>query len=123
MEQTKNNFIQKRKSFSRHTWLMLITLMVFSISSVFATDMTLFTGLQGASSTFISEIVTTVNKSIFPIWLGISFLLLLFKTNQKMADAALMSLKIGVCAFIGLNSINIIVNTLIWIAGLINGTV
>lgn len=83
----------------------------------------IFDAVNNGSGTIIDTAVTTCNKSILPIAVGITLITMLFcGSNERLAGALKTALKIEVVAGIALNCINLVINTIIWVAEKFGGS-
>lgn len=83
----------------------------------------IFDAVNNGSGTIIDTAVTTCNKSILPIAVAITLITMLFcGSNERLAGALKTALKIEVVAGIALNCINLVINTIIWVAEKFGGS-
>lgn len=89
--------------------------------SVFAND-NLFTTMNENNKTVLDELVQFADKTILP-WVVLAFFLTLglSGTNEKAVGGLRSAAKVIVIAFIGLNLVNLVVNTIIWMANTFGG--
>lgn len=83
----------------------------------------IFDAFNNGSGTIIDTAVTTCNKSILPIAVVITLVTMLFcGSNERLAGALKTALKIEVVTGIALNCINLVINTIIWVAEKFGGS-
>ena len=83
----------------------------------------IFDAVNNGSGTILDTAVTTCNKSILPIAVAITLITMLFcGSNERLAGALKTALKIEVVAGIALNCINLVINTIIWVAEKFGGS-
>lgn len=85
-------------------------------------DGTIFSAIDGASGTILQQIVTTYNN-LFPIAIAIIFVcMVLNSSNERFGQILNKALKIVIVVTIGINSLNLIVNTINWIVEKLGGS-
>ena len=89
--------------------------------SAFASD-NLFQTMNANNQTVLDEITTFCDKTILP-WVVLAFFLSLglSGSNEKAVSTLKQAAKVIVIAFIGLNLVNLVVNTIIWAANTFGG--
>jgi len=90
--------------------------------STFANSDTLFSTMNANNQTVLDEITTFCDKTILP-WVVLAFFLSLglAGSNEKAVAGLRSAAKVIVIAFIGLNLVNLVVNTIIWMANTFGG--
>ncbi len=90
--------------------------------SVFADGETLFSTLNANNQTVLDEVTTFADKTILPwVVLAVFLSLGLAGSNEKAVAGLRSAAKVIVIAFIGLNLVNLVVNTIIWMSNTLGG--
>lgn len=112
----------ERISLEKLKFLCVLLYIAILRCEVFAST-TLLDAADKNASTIFDRFVTTFDKTVFPL-VGL-FLLLglaIFGKNEQMCKVLKTGITWLIIAFIALNCFNLLVNTLMWIVGLLNGS-
>jgi len=101
----------------------ILTFMVaYASVPVFASDTGIFSAVNNNIGTIIEELVVFFDTTIFPILLLCLFISMgFFSSNDRALGPLKTGLKWLLFVFVGVNCLNLILKTLVWIVELFNG--
>lgn len=120
----KMKLLLERNMLSKYKLLLMLSFIIFnSTINVFATsDNGLLDALGNSTETILQKVVTTYNK-FFPLILVIILIGIAFSgTNEKILSLFRTALIWLIIATVGLNCLNLIINTIMWISSELNNT-
>lgn len=120
----KMKLLLERNMLSKYKQLLMLSFIIFnSTINVFATsDNGLLDALGNSTETILQKVVTTYNK-FFPLILVIILIGIAFSgTNEKILSLFRTALIWLIIATVGLNCLNLIINTIMWISSELNNT-
>lgn len=115
-----NTYVIKKNHSELLTKVMVFSMLLSSIVSVYASDSGIFAGAGAASGSVLEELVTLYSSTMCPVLVIITLIAgAVGANNEKIVEITKKAFKIEIGVYIILNCITLVFNTVDWLIGLL----